>query len=53
MKIELDIDTMPDELYNMLLMTFVKTAVAQGVPVTGGSTFKNWIVSAEFRESEH
>lgn len=53
MKIELDVDTMPDELYNMLLMTFVQTALAQGVPVTAGSSFENWTVSATFEESRH
>mgnify|MGYP000043858437 CR=1 FL=1 len=53
MKIELDRETMPDELYNQLLLNFVHTAVAEGVPVNKHSQFKNWTISCEVEATPH
>lgn len=52
-KIELDRETMPDSLYNMLLQNFVNMAVAQGVPVTKYSKFENWTISCEVKQPGH
>ena len=53
MKIELDRETMPDELYNQLLLNFVHTAVAEGVPVNKHSQFKNWTITCDVEATPH
>jgi hypothetical protein len=47
MKIKLDINEIPDELYNQLLMAFVQKAIVEGIDVPRGSTVENWNLSAE------
>lgn len=47
MKIQLDINEIPDELYNKLLMEFVKKAIINGINVPRGSTVENWNLTAE------
>lgn len=47
MKIQFDRETMPDELYNVLLQHFVNQAVAQGYDVTARTKFENWLVSCD------
>ena len=47
MKIQLDINEIPDELYNKLLMEFVKKAIIDGINVPRGSTVENWNLTAE------
>ena len=47
MKIKLDRETMPDELYNQLLQNFFNTAVEQGVPINGKCQFENWNISCD------
>jgi hypothetical protein len=47
MKIQLDINEIPDELYNQLLMAFVQKAIVDGIDVPRGSTVENWNLSAE------
>lgn len=54
MKITLDKETMPDELYNMLLQTFVNTAVLEhGLPVNGQTKFENWVISCDVQVKAH
>ena len=53
MKITLNRDAIPDELYNQLLLNFVNKAVSEGLPVTGKSLFENWEISCEFITSAH
>lgn len=47
MKIKLDVNEIPDELYNQLLMAFVQKAIVDGIDVPRGSTVENWNLSAE------
>jgi hypothetical protein len=47
MKIQLDINEIPDELYNQLLMAFVTKAILEGIDVPRGSTVENWSLTAE------
>ena len=47
MKIKLDINEIPDELYNQLLMAFVQKAIVEGIDVPRGSTMEEWDLSAE------
>lgn len=47
MKIQLDIDEIPDELYNQLLMAFVTKAIVDGIDVPRGSTVEEWKLTAE------
>lgn len=47
MKIKLDVNEIPDELYNQLLMAFVQKAIVEGIDVPRGSTIENWNLSAE------
>lgn len=47
MIIQLDINEIPDDLYNKLLMEFVKKAIITGVDVPRGSTIENWNLTAE------
>lgn len=47
MKIKLDRETMPDELYNQLLQNFVNTAVEQGLAINGKCQFENWNISCD------
>ena len=53
MKIKFERDTMPDDLYNALLLHFVHEAVAQGFPVEKHSQFVNWRVECELAEPTH
>jgi hypothetical protein len=53
MKIQFDKETMPDDLYNMLLMHFVQEAIIQGVEVKGSTLFDNWTVSCEVKAPVH
>ena len=53
MKIKFERDTMPDDLYNALLLHFVKAAVEQGLPVEKHSQFVNWRVECELAELTH
>ena len=45
--VSLDVDTIPDELYNQLLMAFVSKAVELGIDVPKGSNVVNWTLRAE------
>ena len=47
MKIKLDINEIPDTLYNQLLMAFVQKAIVEGIHVPPGSTVENWNLTAE------
>ena len=53
MKINLDKETMDDELYNMLLLHFVQAAVVQGVDVVSNTHFENWTISCEVNNPIH
>ena len=53
MKIRFERDTMPDDLYNALLLHFVKEAVTQGLPVETQSQFVNWQVECELLQPTH
>ena len=53
MKIQFDRETMPDELYNILLQHFVNAAVEQGYPVTKHTRFEDWAVSCQIKGSSH
>ena len=53
MKIKFERETRPDELYNALLMHFVREAVAQGAPVDPHSQFTNWRVECELHVATH
>jgi hypothetical protein len=55
MKIKFDKDTMPDELYNVLLKHFVNEAVGLGVEVNKFTQFNNWVIKCEvdIKESVH
>jgi hypothetical protein len=53
MKIVFDKETMPDELYNVLLQHFVNEAVAQGVIVTKHTQFDDWRIECEVDERVH
>jgi hypothetical protein len=47
MVIKLDINEIPDEIYNALLMEFVKKAIIEGVDVPRGAKVEDWQLSAE------
>ena len=47
MIIQLDVNEIPDSLYNQLLMAFVQKAILEGVDVPRGSTIENWRLTAE------
>lgn len=47
MKIKLDISEIPDEVYNGLLMEFVKKAIIEGVDVPRGAKVEEWNLTAE------
>lgn len=49
MKIELNSDTIPDELYNLLLRNFVNKVAELELPLTGRCRFENWTISCEFK----
>ena len=49
MKIQFDKETMPDELYNVLLQHFVNEAVAQGFPVTKHTQFNDWVIECDVK----
>jgi len=53
MKIKLDRESIPDELYNHLLLSFVQRAVEEGVPVNKHSQFENWTISCEVQAKAH
>jgi len=53
MKIKFDKETMPDDLYNALLLHFVHEAVAQGFPVENHTQFVNWRVECEIAQPRH
>ena len=53
MKIKFEQDTMPDDLYNALLLHFVKQAVSQGLPVEKHTQFVNWRVECELADTTH
>lgn len=53
MKIKFEQETMPDDLYNALLLHFVKEAVTQGLPVSKHSQFVNWRVECEVAQPTH
>ena len=53
MKINLDRDTISDDLYNLLLLHFVQRAVEEGLSVNKHSTFENWTISCEAQASPH
>jgi hypothetical protein len=50
-KIRFDKETMPDELYNVLLQHFVNEAVGLGVDVDKYTQFKNWVIECEVTET--
>lgn len=47
MIIKLDINEIPDEVYNKLLMEFVKKAIIEGVDVPRGAKVEDWNLTAE------
>jgi hypothetical protein len=47
MKIQFNKETMPDELYNLLLQHFVNEAVGLGVDVTSATRFEDWVVECK------
>ena len=47
MVIKLDIKEIPDEVYNALLMEFVKKAIVDGVDVPRGAKVEEWNLTAE------
>ena len=47
MIIKLDIKDIPDEVYNALLMEFVKKAIVEGVNVPRGAKVEEWNLTAE------
>jgi len=47
MVIKLDINEIPDEVYNKLLMEFVKKAIIEGIDVPSGAKVEDWQLSAE------
>lgn len=47
MKIKLDINELPDELYNQLLMAFVSKAILEGIDVPRGAKVEEWNLTAE------
>jgi hypothetical protein len=47
MKLKLDINEIPDELYNQLLMAFVQKAIVEGIDVPRGSSIEEWDLTAE------
>lgn len=53
MKIELEQENMPDELYNQLLKNFVQRAVKQGLTINKNSQFNNWTISCEVLVTPH
>jgi hypothetical protein len=53
MIIELDRETISDELYNKLLQHFVNKAVEQGVFVTKHTKFEDWTLTARVETSVH
>jgi hypothetical protein len=48
-KIQFDRETMPDELYNILLQHFVYEAVSRGYDVTARTQFEDWVISCDVR----
>lgn len=52
MKIRFDKDTMPDELYNVLLQHFVNEAVGLGIQVNKFTEFNDWVIECEINEKE-
>jgi hypothetical protein len=53
MKKVLDRETMPDELYNILLQTFVNQALTLGFNVTGTTEFNDWKIECEVKQPVH
>jgi len=53
MIIELDRETISDELYNKLLQHFVNKAVEQGVYVTKHTKFEDWVLTARVETQVH
>jgi hypothetical protein len=49
MKIKLDIKEIPDEVYNRLLMEFVKKAILEGIDVPRGTKIEEWNLTAEIQ----
>jgi len=47
MIIKLDINEIPDELYNKLLMAFVEKAIIEGIDVPRGAKVEDWNLTAE------
>ena len=47
MVIKLDIKEITDEVYNALLMEFVKKAIVDGVNVPRGAKVEEWNLTAE------
>jgi hypothetical protein len=52
MKIKFDRDTVPDELYNILLQNFVNEAVVLGIEVNKFTEFNNWVIECTINEKE-
>ena len=53
MIIELNRETISDELYNKLLQHFVNKAVEQGVFVTKHTKFEDWVLTARVESLVH
>ena len=47
MVIKLDVNELPDELYNQLLMAFVSKAILEGIDVPRGAKVEEWNLTAE------
>ncbi len=47
MKIKLDISEIPDDIYNALLMEFIKKAIIEGIDVPRGAKVEDWNLTAE------
>lgn len=49
MKIVLNRETMDDDLYNALLVNFVKQAIVDGVDVSKHTQFEDWKIECNVR----
>lgn len=47
MIIKLDVNEIPDDVYNKLLMEFVKKAILEGIDVPRGAKVEDWNLTAE------
>lgn len=53
MKINLDRETIPDALYNMLLQNFVNRAIELGLDINKHSKFEDWEITCIVEQTKH